>query len=165
MRGHFRPLFGQVLVALAMIAAGEVSGQQKAPVPDAAGLEAAQKAAGELFGSRFRSAKTAADKAAVAAEMIEAALKLQDGLTDQYVLLEDRAGDCGGGWRGGDGAAGGRRTGETVRRASREAQGRDAAGGGPRGQGGATQGGGGSGAAVGRRLDGRQRNRAASECL
>ena len=51
-------------------------------------MEASQKAAGDLYGDRFRSAKTLADKTAVAAEMIEAALKLQDGSADQYVLLK-----------------------------------------------------------------------------
>ena len=73
---------------LLLAAAGHLNAQQKAPVPDAAAVEAAQKAANELFGSRFRSAKTPADKAAVAAEMIDAALKLEDGLADQYVLLK-----------------------------------------------------------------------------
>ncbi len=73
---------------LLLAAAGHLNAQQKAPVPDAAAVEAAQKAASELFGSRFRSAKTPADKAAVAAEMIDAALKLEDGLADQYALLK-----------------------------------------------------------------------------
>ena len=72
----------------AAAAAGLLNAEEKASVPDAGALEAAQKAASELFGGRFRSARTAADKAAVAAEMIEAALKLQDGSADQYVLLK-----------------------------------------------------------------------------
>ena len=76
------------LVVGILFAARCAYAQQKAPVPDAGALAAAQKAASELFGTRFRSAKTAADKAAVAGEMIEAALKLQDGSTDQYVLLK-----------------------------------------------------------------------------
>lgn len=79
----------QVILVLGVVAsASELAAPQKAPIPDAQALEAAQKAAGELFGVRFRSAKTAADKSAVAAEMIEAALKLQDGTADQFVLLK-----------------------------------------------------------------------------
>ncbi len=79
----------QVILVLGVAAsASELAAPQKAPIPDAQALAAAQKAAGELFGVRFRSAKTAADKSAVAAEMIEAALKLQDGTADQYVLLK-----------------------------------------------------------------------------
>ena len=84
-----RCILAKVILALGLVAsASELAIPPKATVPDAAALEAAQKAADELFGTRFRSAKTAADKSAVAAEMIEAALKLQDGSADQYVLLK-----------------------------------------------------------------------------
>jgi hypothetical protein len=62
--------------------------EQKAPVPDAQAEQTARTSAGELFGSRFRQAKTNAEKTAVAAEMIEAAGKLQDGTPGQYVLLK-----------------------------------------------------------------------------
>ena len=89
MRRCFDLVLVRIPLALAMIAAvGESNAQQKAPVPDGAVLEASQKAADELFGGRFRSAKTAADKTAVAADMIEAALQLQGGSPDQYVLLK-----------------------------------------------------------------------------
>ena len=83
-----RVLVQVILVLGAAASASELAAPQKAPIPDAHALETAQKAAGELFGARFRSAKTPADKSAVAAEMIEAALKLQDGTADQYVLLK-----------------------------------------------------------------------------
>jgi hypothetical protein len=53
--------------------------QQRAPVPDAAAQEAAKKAAGEIFGARFRQVKTPAEKTALATEMIEAAMKVEDG--------------------------------------------------------------------------------------
>ncbi len=67
-------ILAQVILILGLVpSASELAAQHKAPIPDAQALEAAQKAANELFGARFRSAKTAADKAAVAGEMIEAA--------------------------------------------------------------------------------------------
>ena len=89
MRSHFDLVLVSVLLSLtATAAAGESNAPQKAPVPEGAALEASQKAAGELYGDRFRSAKTLADKTAVAADMIEAALQLQDGSADQYVLLK-----------------------------------------------------------------------------
>ena len=84
-----RVLVQVILVLGAAASASELAAPQKAPIPDAHALEM-QKAAGELFGTRFRSAKTPADKSAVAAEMIEAALRLQDGTVDQYVLLKMR---------------------------------------------------------------------------
>jgi len=62
--------------------------QEKAPVPDAQAEQTARTSAGELFGGRFRQAKTSAEKTALAAEMIEAAGKLQDGRPGQYVLLK-----------------------------------------------------------------------------
>jgi len=77
-----------ILLTLAIIAAANaLPAQQKAPLPDEAAVTAAQQAANDFFGDRFRSAKTAADKTALAAEMIEAAIKLQAGSADQYVLL------------------------------------------------------------------------------
>ncbi len=62
--------------------------QQKPPVPAAELQESAKKAATEIYGGRFRQAKTAAEKTALATEMIEAATKVQDGSPDQYVLLK-----------------------------------------------------------------------------
>ncbi len=88
MRSALSGDFVRFVLVVAILIARCAYAQQKAPVPDAAALEAAQKAAGELFGARFRSAKTAADKSAVAVEMIEAALRLEDGSADQYVLLK-----------------------------------------------------------------------------
>jgi hypothetical protein len=86
--GLCRLLVQVTLVVEVFIAAGQATAQQKAPVPEGAALEASQKAAADLYGDRFRSAKTLADKTAVAADMIEAALQLQDGSADQYVLLK-----------------------------------------------------------------------------
>jgi formylglycine-generating enzyme required for sulfatase activity len=60
---------------------------EKAAVPDEAAEQAAKKMAGEIYGGRFALAKTAVDKTALAAEMIEAALKVQDGSPGQFVLL------------------------------------------------------------------------------
>lgn len=64
-----------------------VDAQQRATVPDESAINASRRAANELFGEQFRAAKTGAAKAAVAAKMIESALKLQDGSADQYALL------------------------------------------------------------------------------
>ncbi len=69
-----RVLVGVLLAWTAVAASGESKTLQKAPVPDATALEASQQAARDLFGDRFRSAKTVTAKTAVAAEMIEAAL-------------------------------------------------------------------------------------------
>jgi len=78
----------RILLTLAVIAAADaLPAQQKVSLPDEAAVAAAQQAANDFFGDRFRSAKTAADKTALAAEMIEAAMKLQAGSADQYVLL------------------------------------------------------------------------------
>lgn len=83
---HLSPM--QVVVVLTAIAvAGELAAQQKSPVPDKAAEQAAKKTAGEIYGGRFALAKTAADKTALAAEMIGAGLKVQDGSAGQYVLL------------------------------------------------------------------------------
>jgi formylglycine-generating enzyme required for sulfatase activity len=60
---------------------------RKAPVPGAHAQATSQKTAGELYGGRFRQAKTTAEKTAVAAEMIDAARTVGDGSADQYVLL------------------------------------------------------------------------------
>ena len=85
MQRRFDFVLVRTLLALGMIVAvGESNAQQKAAVPDGAALEASQKAAAELFGGRFRSAKTVAEKTALAAEMIDAALRLEDGSADQY---------------------------------------------------------------------------------
>jgi len=67
---------------------GELAAQQKTPVPDEAAEQAAKKTAGEIYGGRFALAKTAADKSALAAEMIGAALKIQNGSADQFVVLK-----------------------------------------------------------------------------
>ena len=89
MQRRFGLVLVRIFLALGMIAVvGESNAQQKAPVPDGAALEASQKAAAELFGGRFRSAKTVAEKTALAAEMIDAALRLENGSADQYALLK-----------------------------------------------------------------------------
>jgi len=89
MRRHITHVLAIVLLALtATAAAGESGLPQKTQVPDAAALEASQQVARDLYGDLFRSAKTAANKTAVAKEMIDAALKLRDGSSDQYVLLK-----------------------------------------------------------------------------
>ena len=69
-------------------AANELAAQQKAPIPGEQAQQASQKAAGDLYGGRFRQAKTTAEKTALATEMIDAALKVKDGSADQYVLLK-----------------------------------------------------------------------------
>jgi hypothetical protein len=89
MRLPFDLVIVGTLLTLGMIAVvGESNAQQKAPVQDVAALETSQKAAAELFGGRFRSAKTLAKKMALAAEMIDAALRLEVGSADQFVLLK-----------------------------------------------------------------------------
>jgi formylglycine-generating enzyme required for sulfatase activity len=77
------------LVIVALIAgADELTAQQKAAIPDEQAQQASQKAASELYSGRFRQAKTMAEKTALAAEIIDAALKVKDGSADQYVLLK-----------------------------------------------------------------------------
>ena len=78
----------RILPLLAVIAvASEMRGQQKSPVPDAKTLEARSKAARDIYGPRFTQAKTAAQKLALAKEMLDTASKVPDGLADQYALL------------------------------------------------------------------------------
>lgn len=77
-----------LLALTATAAAGEMNAPQRAPVPDATALDASQRAARDLFGDRFRSAKTPASKTAVAKEMVDAALKVKDGSADQFALLK-----------------------------------------------------------------------------
>jgi formylglycine-generating enzyme required for sulfatase activity len=62
--------------------------QERPPVPDAAAVHAAKKAAGEIYGGRFALAKTEDEKTALAEEIIATGLKLQAGSADQYVLLD-----------------------------------------------------------------------------
>jgi formylglycine-generating enzyme required for sulfatase activity len=81
------PLFIQAILILACIATAGGWAAEKSPVPDEAAQQAARKMAGEIYGGRFALAKTATDKTALAAEMIEAALKVQDGSPGQFVLL------------------------------------------------------------------------------
>jgi hypothetical protein len=73
------------LVAGALFVADGLA-QERAPVPAGAALDSARKAAQELYGKRFAQAKTAADKTAVAKEMIEAGDALPKGSVDQYVV-------------------------------------------------------------------------------
>ena len=70
-----------------LIASNGLRAQQKAAVPGDAAEQASRQAVGELYGGRFRQARTAAEKTALATDMIGAALKLTDGSADQYVLL------------------------------------------------------------------------------
>jgi formylglycine-generating enzyme required for sulfatase activity len=88
-----RSRFVQVLVPTAavlalVVAVRHANAQAKPPVPVAELQESAKKAAGELYGKQFQQAKTTAEKAALATEMIEAAMKVQGGSPDQYVLLK-----------------------------------------------------------------------------
>lgn len=70
------------------VLATKLAVERKASVPDAQAQIAAQKLASEIYAGSFREAKTAADRIAVATEMVEAALKVPDGSSDQYVLLK-----------------------------------------------------------------------------
>ncbi len=89
MRSRFVQVLVPTAVVLAvLVAARQVNAQAKPPVPAAELQEPAKKAATEIYGGRFRQAKTAAEKTALATEMIEAATKVQDGSPDQYVLLK-----------------------------------------------------------------------------
>ncbi len=89
MRDRFVQVLVPAVVALAvLVAVRHVNAQVKPPVPAAEVQEPAKKAATEIYGGRFKQAKTAAEKTALAAEMIEAAMKVQDGSPDQYVLLK-----------------------------------------------------------------------------
>jgi hypothetical protein len=79
----------RVVVVMSSLAAAEpVQGQPRALVPDAQAQEASRQAASELFRARFQRAKTSADKTALAREMIDAALKVENGSADQFALLE-----------------------------------------------------------------------------
>ena len=77
-----------LVVVSVIVAAGELTAQQKAAVPNEQAQQALQKAAGQLYGGRFRQAKATAEKTALAAEIIDAALKVKDGSADQYVLFK-----------------------------------------------------------------------------
>ena len=89
MRSRFVQVLVPTVVVLAvLVAVRHVHAQAKPPVPAAELQEPAKKAATEIYGGRFRQAKTAAEKTALATEMIEAATKVRDGSPDQYVLLK-----------------------------------------------------------------------------
>ena len=76
------------VLALGIVAAAsQLAAQQKAPVPDAEAQQAVKRAAADIYGKRFREAKTAAAKTALAKEMLDAASKVRAGSADQYVLL------------------------------------------------------------------------------
>jgi formylglycine-generating enzyme required for sulfatase activity len=86
---RLRYVLASVLVIVGlMTAADELTAQQKSAVPDEQAQQASQKSASELYGGRFRQAKTTAEKTTLAAEIIDAALKVKDGSADQYVLLK-----------------------------------------------------------------------------
>jgi formylglycine-generating enzyme required for sulfatase activity len=86
--GHRARFLAQVFLMLTYLAAaGELMAQERSLVPDDTAERTAKRMAGEIYGGRFALAKTAADKTALAAEMIEAALKVQNGSADQFVLL------------------------------------------------------------------------------
>jgi hypothetical protein len=87
MRSRF-VLVPTAVVLAVLVVARHVDAQAKPPVPVAELQESAKKAATEIYGGRFRQAKTAAEKTALATEMIEAATKVQGGSPDQYVLLK-----------------------------------------------------------------------------
>ena len=79
----------RVVAVLGLFAVTDgVFAQQKAPVPDAGSQQRVRNLAGSLYGDRFKEARTAADKTALAKEMIRAGLEAGDGSADQYVLLE-----------------------------------------------------------------------------
>ena len=67
---------------------GASTAQKKAPVPDTQVQVVARKAAGDVYGSRFKEAKTPAAKSSLAKEMLDTAWRIRDGSADQYVLLE-----------------------------------------------------------------------------
>jgi hypothetical protein len=85
---RYRVLVRLTLLLAFVVAIQHVNAQVKPPVPAAGLQEPAKRAATEIYGGRFRQAKTAAEKTALATEMIEAATKVQDGSRDQYVLLK-----------------------------------------------------------------------------
>ena len=81
--------FVRVILLVGIAAAAvDLSAQEKAPVPDAEVQGPVLKAAREIYGDRFARAKTAAEKGALAREILEAASKVQAGSVDQYVLLK-----------------------------------------------------------------------------
>jgi formylglycine-generating enzyme required for sulfatase activity len=83
------PAFVSLIMCLAPTAiASQLLAQQRVPVPDAAAQQAARKVAAQIFGGRFTQAKTTAQKTALATEVIDAAMKVQDGSADQYALLK-----------------------------------------------------------------------------
>ena len=89
MRDRFLQMLVPAIVVLTLVVAvRHVYAQEKQPVPAAESQQPARKATAEIYGERFQQAKTAAEKTALATEMIEAATKVQDGSPDQYVLLK-----------------------------------------------------------------------------
>jgi hypothetical protein len=79
-------VLSRVFLAAGIFFLAHASAQERATVPGGSALEAAQKAARELYGKRFAQAKTAAEKTAVAKEMLEAGDSLPKGSADQYVV-------------------------------------------------------------------------------
>jgi len=101
MRDRFvQMLVPAILVLALVVAVRHLHAQAKPPVPAAESQEAARKAANEFYGGRFQQAKTAAERTALATEMIEAAAKVQDASPDQCVLLKIAADIAVGGWAG-----------------------------------------------------------------
>jgi hypothetical protein len=89
MSAAYSAVFVPLVVGLSLYALpSELRAQQRAPVPDASAQDTSRKAATEIYGGRFRQVKTTAEKIALAAEMIEAAAKVEKGSADQYVLLK-----------------------------------------------------------------------------
>jgi hypothetical protein len=76
----------RVFLVAGTLFAANASAQERAPVPEGPALDSAQKASRELYGKRFAQAKTAAEKTAVAKEMLEAGETLPKGSADQYVV-------------------------------------------------------------------------------
>jgi hypothetical protein len=70
---------GETLCVVVMALPEAIPAQPKTPVPMAEAEQAAKRAAGEIYGGRFKQVKTTAEKTALATEMIEAAMKVEDG--------------------------------------------------------------------------------------
>jgi len=87
MRGLQWRVVQAVLVAAVGCVAGELAAQQRAAVPDVETQRAVKQAAADIYGKRFREARSSAAKTALAKEILDAAAKVPAGSTDQYVLL------------------------------------------------------------------------------
>ena len=121
MRWSYRFVLGGVFSTLLLLAAaGPLNAQEKAPVPDAAAAGGSAKGGERTVRLPLSIGQDAGGQGGGSGRDDRGGAEAGGRIGRPVRAAEDRAGDRLGGGRGGDGAAGGRRTGGTVRRAGCE---------------------------------------------